>query len=150
MPEVIEKIEALMEYETAGDPMTGLKWTRKATEKIAKELRSFGISVGRTTVGNLLKKMDFSLKVNHKKKALGANKTPEARAQRDKQFRYIKALCKQFADKGYPIISVDSKKREMVGDFKNNGAAWRRKAFEVSDHDFRQYAEGGGHSPWRL
>jgi len=142
MPEVIEKIEALMEYETPGDPITGLKWTRKATEKIAKELRSFDISVGRTTVGKLLKKMDFSLKVNHKKKALGSNKTPEARAQRDKQFRYIKALCNQFADKGYPIISVDSKKREMVGDFKNNGAAWRRKAFEVSDHDFRQYAEG--------
>jgi hypothetical protein len=90
MPKVIEKIEALMEYETAGDPITGLKWTRKATEKIAKELGSFGISVGRTTVGKLLKKMDFSLKVNHKKKALGANKTPEARAQRDKQFRYIK------------------------------------------------------------
>lgn len=142
MPEVIEKIEELMEYETAGDPITGLKWTRKATEKIAKELRSFGIFVGRTTVGKLLKKMDFSLKVNHKKKALGANKTPEARSQRDKQFRYIKALCKQFADKGDPTISVDSKKREMVGDFKNNGAAWRRKAFEVSDHDFRQYAEG--------
>jgi len=142
MPEVIEKIEELMEYETAGDPITGLKWTRKATEKIAKELRSLDIFVGRTTVGKLLKKMDFSLKVNHKKKALGANKTPEARAQRDKQFRYIKALCKQFSDKGEPTISVDSKKREMVGDFKNNGAAWRRKAFEVSDHDFRQYAEG--------
>jgi hypothetical protein len=142
MPEVIEKIEELMEYETAGDPITGLKWTRKATEKISKELRSLGIFVGRTTVAKLLKKMDFSLKVNHKKKALGANKTPEARARRDSQFRYIKALWKQFADKGNPIISVDTKKREMVGDFKNNGAAWRRKAFEVSDHDFRQYAEG--------
>ena len=55
-----------MEYETAGDPMTGLKWTRKATGKIANELKSFGIYVGRTTVGDLLKKMDFSLKVNHK------------------------------------------------------------------------------------
>ncbi len=62
MPEVIEKIEELMEYETAGDPVTGLKWTRKATEKIAKELRSFDIFVGRTTVGELLKKMDFFVK----------------------------------------------------------------------------------------
>lgn len=142
MPAVIERIEALMEYETAGDPITGLKWTRKTTEKIANELESFGISVGRTTVGKLLKKMDFSLKVNHKKKALGANKTPEARAQRDKQFAYINALRSQFTDKGNPTISVDTKKKEMVGDFKNNGSSWRRKAFEVSDHDFRQYAEG--------
>ena len=64
MPEVIEKIEQLMEYETAGDPMTGLKWTRKTTGKIANELKSMGIYVGRSTVGDLLKKMDFSLKVN--------------------------------------------------------------------------------------
>ncbi len=142
MPEVIEKIEQLMEYETAGDPMTGLKWTRKTTGKIANELKSFGIYVGRTTVGDLLKKMDFSLKVNHKKKALVANKTPKARAQRDQQFEYIKTVRKQFADKGNPMLSVDSKKREMVGDFKNNGVSWRRKAFQVSDHDFRQYAEG--------
>ena len=142
MPEVIEKIEQLMEYETAGDPMTGLKWTRKTTAKIANELKALGLNVGRSTVGDLLKKMDFSLKVNHKNKALGANKTPKARAQRDQQFKYIKTVREQFADKGNPIASVDSKKREMVGDFKNNGAAWRRKAFEVSDHDFRQYAEG--------
>jgi len=142
MPEVIGKINKLMEYETAGDPMTGLKWTRKTTEKIAKELKSLGISVGRTTVGKLLKKMDFSLKVNHKKKALGANKTPEARAQRNQQFEYINRLRTQFAEEGNPIISADNKKKEMVGDFKNNGASWRKKAFEVSDHDFRQYAEG--------
>ena len=142
MPEVIGKINKLMEYETAGDPMTGLKWTRKTTEKIAKELKSLGISVGRTTVGKLLKKMDFSLKVNHKKKALGANKTPEARAQRNQQFEYINRLRTQFAEEGNPIISADNKKKEMVGDFKNNGASWRKKAFEVSDHDFRKYAEG--------
>ena len=122
--------------------MTGLKWTRKTTEKIANELKSLGICVGRTTVGDLLKKMDFSLKVNYKNKALGAKKTPEARTQRNQQFEYINTLRRQFADKGNPMVSVDSKKREMVGDFKNNGASWRRKAFQVGDHDFRQYAEG--------
>ena len=142
MPEVIKRIEALMEYETAGDPITGLKWTRKTTEKIANQLQSFGIAVGRTTVAKLLKKMDFSLKVNHKKRALGANKTPEARAHRDRQFEYLNAFRRQFTDQGDPIISVDTKKKEMVGDFKNNGSSWRRKAFEVSDHDFKQYAEG--------
>lgn len=142
MPEVIGKIKKLMEYETAGDPMSGLKWTRKTTEKIANELNSLGISVGRSTVGKLLKKMGFSLKVNHKKKAFGANKTPEGRAQRNQQFEYINRLRLQFAEEGNPTISADTKKKEMVGDFKNNGASWRKKAFEVSDHDFRQYAEG--------
>jgi hypothetical protein len=136
-------IEALMEYETAGDPMTGLKWTKKTTQKLAKELKTLGIKeVNRTSVGRLLKDLGYSLKVNHKKKALGGKNTPETRAQRNQQFEYINLLRSQFADEGNPIISVDSKKKEMVGDFKNNGSAWRKRAFEVSDHDFRQYAEG--------
>lgn len=136
-------IEELMEYETAGDPMTGLKWTRKTTQKVTRELKALGIKkVNRTTVSRLLKDLDYSLKVNHKKKALGANQTPEARARRDQQFKYISRIRTQFTDEGNPIISVDSKKKEMVGDFKNNGSAWRKKAFEVGDHDFRQYAEG--------
>lgn len=136
-------IETLMEYETAGDPMTGLKWTRKTTQRLTSELKTLGVkAVNRTSVGRLLKELGFSLKVNHKKKALGAKKTPEARAQRNQQFEYINAIRSQFVEEGNPIISADSKKREMVGDFKNNGAAWRQRAFEVSDHDYRQYAEG--------
>jgi len=136
-------IEELMEYETAGDPMTGLKWTRKTTQKVTHELKALGMKeVNRTSVGRLLKDLGYSLKVNHKKKALGTKKTPEARAQRDKQFKYISGIRAQFTDEGNPNISVDSKKKEMVGDFKNNGSAWRKKAFEVGDHDFRQYAEG--------
>ncbi|MCK4487413.1 MAG: ISAzo13 family transposase [Desulfobacterales bacterium] len=142
-PEIIAMIERLMEYETAGDPMTGLKWTRKTTQKLTNELNALGVKeVNRTTVGRLLKNLGYSLKVNHKKKALGANKTPEARAQRNQQFEYINRLRTEFADEGNPIIRVDAKKKQMVGDFKNNGASWRKKAFEVSDHDFRQYAEG--------
>lgn len=136
-------IEELMKHETAGDPITGLKWTRKTTQKLANELKALGIKeVNRTTVGRLLKQLDYSLKVNHKKKALGANKTSEARQQRNQQFEYLNRLRDQFVDEGDPNISVDTKKKEMVGDFKNNGASWRKKAFEVSDHDFRQYAEG--------
>ena len=132
-----------MEYETAGDPMTGLKWTRKTTQKVTHELKTLGIKeVNRTTVSRLLKDLDYSLKVNHKKKALGTNQTPEARAQRDQQFKYISRIRSQFTNEGNPSIRVDSKKKEMVGDFKNNGSAWRNKAFEVGDHDFRQYAEG--------
>ena len=105
-------IETLMEYETAGDPMSSLKWTRKTTQKLANELKALGIKeVNRTSVGRLLKDLGYSLKVNHKKKALGANKTPDARAQRDQQFKYISLLRSQFADEGSPIISVDSKKK---------------------------------------
>jgi len=66
------------------------------------------------------KKWIFSLKVNREKKALGANRTPEARAQRNQQFEYINCLRAHFAEEGDPSISVDSKKKEMVGDFKNN------------------------------
>jgi len=98
--------------------------------------------INRTSVGRLLKDLGYSLKVNHKKKALGTKKTPKARTQRDKQFKYISNIRTQFTEEGNSIISVDSKKKEMVGDFKNNGSAWRKKAFEVGDHDFRQYAEG--------
>jgi hypothetical protein len=136
-------IETLMEYETAGDPMTGLKWTRKTAWKLTNELKALGIKeVNRTSVGRLLKELGYSLKVNCKKKALGAKKTPEARVQRNQQFEYINQVRSQFVEEGNPTISADSKKKEMVGDFKNNGATWRKKAFEVGDHDFRQYAEG--------
>ena len=136
-------IETLMQYETAGDPMTGLKWTRKTAQKLTNELKALGVKeVNRTSVGRLLKEIGYSLKVNHKKKALGAKKTPEARAHRNQQFEYINAVRRQFVEEGNPTISADTKKKEMVGNFKNNGASWRKKAFEVSDHDFRQYAEG--------
>jgi len=68
-------IETLMEYETAGDPMTGLKWTRKTAQKLTNELEALGVKdVNRTSVGRLLKDLGYSLKVNHKKKALGAKK----------------------------------------------------------------------------
>jgi transposase len=98
-------IETLMEYETAGDPITGLKWTRKTTQKLAKELKALGIKeINRTSVGRLLKDLGYSLKVNHKKKALGAKNTPEARVQRNQQFEYINLLRAQFADEGNPII----------------------------------------------
>ena len=76
-------IEELMKYETAGDPMTALKWTRRTTEKIAEELRELGIDVSANTVGKLLKQMGFSLRVNHKRLSSGSG------PDRDEQFAYI-------------------------------------------------------------
>ena len=128
-----------MKHETAGDPMTGLKWTRKTTAKVAAELRSIGIKVSDRTVAKLLKKMDFSLRVNHKKLSRVTKVSPE---ERDAQFVHIADVREHFAATGQPLISVDTKKRELVGRFKNAGAAWNRKPVLVKDHDFRSESEG--------
>ncbi|MCP4751352.1 MAG: hypothetical protein GY866_10690, partial [Proteobacteria bacterium] len=94
-----------MKYETAGDPITGVKWTRKTTEKLAVELERLGIPVCPNTVGRLLKDIGFSLRVNHKKIASGGRK-PTVREQkdRDEQFGYIAGLRKAKTRKGVPIV----------------------------------------------
>ena len=125
-----------MEYETAGDPMTDLKWTRKTTEKIARELKKLAIDVSPKTVGRLLKTLQYSLKVNHKKIASGSS------PDRNAQFECIAAHRKRCEEQGTPAISVDTKKKELVGNFKNAGAAWNKEAVAVKDHDFR--SEGLG------
>lgn len=128
-----------MEYETAGDPMTGMKWTRKATEKVAAELlRSFGIGVGAKTVARLLKKIKFSLRVNHKK----VSNSNVSRVDRNQQFSNIADLRESCAKNGNPMISVDSKKKEKIGRFKNAGRAWGQTARKVNDHDFPSLAIG--------
>jgi len=130
-----------MEHDTAGDPMTGLKWTRKTTQKLADELARHGILVSAKTVGRLLKGMRFSLRVNLKTIESGI-KNPPAPKDRDRQFRYISRMRETFAKAGDPTISVDSKKRELVGNFKNGGKSWEREAVPVKDHDFPSDAEG--------
>lgn len=130
------RIQALMKYETAGDPMTGLKWTRKTTEKIAKELCSLGIRVGARKVADLLYQMRFSLRVNHKKRSNGSPR------ERDAQFTQIANLRERFAANNNPLISVDTKKKEMVGNFRNGGRTWQQEPIAVNDHDFRSLAIG--------
>src|SRR4030042_1370062 len=85
-PEIIERIHELMVYETAGDPMTGLKWTRKTTENITVELRKLDISVSPNTVAALLRDLGYSMRVNHKKIAGTGKGTAEERALRNDQF----------------------------------------------------------------
>lgn len=118
--------------------MTGLKWTRRTTAKVADELRLLGIEVSANTVARLLKTMGFSLRVNHKKKANGSPQN------RNAQFVHIGDLRQRFAASGKPIISVDAKKREQVGEFKNPGQSWEQKAVEVNDHDYRSLSSGIG------
>lgn len=138
---MIDKIALLLKNETAGDPIHGLKWTRKTTKKVAKELRKLHIRISAKTVGRLLKEMGFSLRVNHKKLESG-NKNAPPRKVRNRQFKYINRKRKEFVAAGNPIISVDTKKKEKVGNFKNPGSTWQEEPYVVNDHDFPNDAVG--------
>jgi hypothetical protein len=94
-PDVINAIEKIMKHDVAGDPISGLRWTRKTRLKVAQQLTQAGIPIGKTTVGVLLNKMYFSLRVNRKKLCPG-NQTPEKRRLRNRQFGYIRRLREQF------------------------------------------------------
>jgi hypothetical protein len=121
--------------------MHGIKWTRKTTRKVARELRRLNIRISAKTVGRLLKEMGFSLRVNHKTLESG-NKNPPPRRVRNRQFKYINQKRQEFASLGMPIISVDAKKKEKVGKFKNPGVSWQQKPHLVNDHDFPNDAVG--------
>ncbi|MFH1009498.1 MAG: ISAzo13 family transposase [Candidatus Latescibacterota bacterium] len=136
-PDVIEEVRNILEFDTAGDPITGRKWTRMTPEKVAGCLEeSLCIRVSATTVRRLLTKLDYSLKGNSK--SLSGGSHPD----RDKQFGIIQDFREQFSGTGDPIISVDAKKKELIGLFKNPGRVWCRAAKKVKDHDFRSEALG--------
>ena len=135
---MIARIEELMKHDVAGDPITGVKWTRRTTEKIADELGALGIHVCANTVARLLKELDYSLRVNHKRVARASG------LDRNEQFEYIAAQRTSFAGRDLPIVSIDTKKKELIGNFKNAGTAWHRTPELVSDHDFRSDATGIG------
>jgi len=134
---VIRAIEKLLEDDTAGDPMGGLKWTRKTTEKVSRELASAAIHVSPNTVARLLSDMGYALRVNHKKRA-----ARPSHPDRNRQFDYIAAKRRSFQRRGLPIISIDTKKKELIGRFKNPGAVWAQTPTPVNDHDFRSDAVG--------
>jgi Rhodopirellula transposase DDE domain len=125
-----------MQHDTAGDPITGLKWSRRTTRKIAEELTTLGIDVSKNTAARLLKKMDFKLRVNRKQ--IASTRSPD----RNQQFLYIKQQRERFTTLGLPVISVDAKKKELIGNFKNGGTKYDRKPIRVKNHDFRSEADG--------
>jgi hypothetical protein len=127
-----------MEHETAGDPTSHLKWARKSTRKMSQELNRENISASPRTTARLLKTMGFSLRSN--RKTVAGTQHPD----RSQQFDYIAQMKNQFASLGEPILSMDSKKKELIGNFANPGRAWGRQAEKVSDHDFRSTALGIG------
>ncbi len=131
---MIVEIEQLMNYEAAGDPMTGTRWMRTTPQKIAQILNSRGFTISRNTVAAMLLEMNFSLKAN--RKSIATHSSPD----RDQQFAIIRQLRESFEATGNPIISVDTKKKELVGLFANCGRVWTREALATNDHDFRSDA----------
>ena len=135
---IIDDLEIIMDENTAGDPMSFLRWSSKSTRKISDELKSLGHDVGPNTVARLLKERDYSLQVNVKSfEGLSVE-------ERDAQFQHINEEVKNFARDGNPVISVDTKKKELVGDFKNAGRTWTKSGEprKVNAYDFRSMAIG--------
>jgi transposase len=131
-PAVVKELERLVDPATRGDPMSPLRWTSKSTAKLAEELRQRGFAISARTVGRLLHEQDYSLQSNRKTRE-GA-----AHPDRDAQFQYISQQTQAFQQRGAPVISVDTKKKELVGDFKNGGREWQPKGTpeQVRTHDF--------------
>jgi hypothetical protein len=137
-PELRRELVRIMEETTAGDPMSLLKWTSKSTRAIAEQLSGLGHPMSSVTVGRCLHDMDYSLQANVKE--LEGPQHPD----RDAQFRYINARVKSFLRSHDPVISVDTKKKELVGAFRNAGRTWRLKGQpeKVMVHDFPSRSEG--------
>ena len=131
-PELAKELEQLIEPATRGDPTSPWRWSSKSVRKLSKELGKKGFTISPQTVGELLKQQDYSLQSNRKSKE-GAN-----HPDRDAQFQHIASQVRLFQERGQPAISVDAKKKEAVGDFKNGGQEWHRKGQPeiVRMHDF--------------
>jgi transposase len=132
-PELLSALEALLEPATRGDPESPLRWTCKSTRRLAEELTRQDHRVSPRTVAALLHEAGYSLQANRKTREGGTH------PDRNAQFEYINSLVRRFQRRGQPAISVDAKKKELLGDFKNSGREWRPQGSpeEVRVHDFK-------------
>jgi len=137
-PEVSRRLRRILDETTAGNPMSLLKWTGKSTRTMAAELSRQGHPVSAMTVCRCLWAMEYSLQGNVK--SLEGKQHPD----RNEQFQYINRQGKSFQQSGDPVISVDTKKKEQIGAFRNPGRTWRRaeEAEQVLTHDFPSLAQG--------
>lgn len=125
-----------MEHDTAGNPMTMQRWSRKSLRRVSHELCAHNIAISANTTRRLLKDQHYSLRSNRKE--IAETQHPD----RDLQFQIIRRQAVLFELEGRPQISVDTKRKELIGNFKNNGRIWRRKEDKVNTHDFRSSAVG--------
>jgi transposase len=132
-PRLSSVLEELVEPATRGDPMQPLRWTTKSTRKLAEALGAKGIKVSHRVVAEVLRQLDYSLQANAKSLEEGSD-----HEDRDAQFEHINKEVRQFMERGEPVISVDTKKKELVGRYKNGGREWHRQgaAPKVKVHDF--------------
>ena len=131
-PRLLDALERLIEPDTRGDPETPLRWTCKSTRTLAEQLRRQKHPVSHMKVAQLLHAEEYSLQGNRK------TEEGDDHPDRDAQFRHISALAKRTLAKGAPVISVDTKKKELVGNYTNGGRQWRpvKKPIKVQGHDF--------------
>ena len=131
-PKVIDDLELLITPYTRGDPMRPLRWTSKSTYKLARELKAKGHNISVRSVANLLRAQGYSLQSNRKR--YEGKQHPD----RDGQFKYINRMALEFQQRGLPVISVDTKKKELIGLYKNDGKEWLPKGdpTEVNAYDF--------------
>jgi hypothetical protein len=135
-------LDALVDPESRGDPMSALRWTTKSTVKLADELTAQGHRVGPGTVARMLKDHDYSLQGNAK--TLEGTGHPD----RDAQFRYLNDQVSAFLASGSPVISVDTKKKELVGDYKNGGREYQPSGEPVKVNTYDFIGEGGKAVPY--
>jgi hypothetical protein len=132
-PGLENALDALVEPTSRGDPMSPLRWTCMSVRRLAAELQRHGFQIGRQKIADLLHEMGYSLQANRK------TREGTDHPDRDAQFEYINRHVKAFQHRGQPVISVDTKKKELVGDFRNVGREWRPQGqpLEVRTHDFQ-------------
>ena len=137
-PELLDVLDALIEPGTRGDPESPLRWTTKSTRHLAGEVTEQGHPVSHSVVANILRSQGYSLQGT--RKSLEGRQHPD----RDAQFRYLNTLAGQFLASGEPVISVDTKKKELVGRFSQAGAEWHPQGepVEVSTYNFPDQADG--------
>ena len=129
---LLADLDRLLDPATRGDPMSPLRWTSKSTPKLAAELQAQGHAVSQATVWRALNELDYSMQSNRK------TREGTGHADRNAQFEFINQSAKDFLNRGLPVISVDTKKKELVGPYKNGGREWEKKGKprEVNVHDF--------------
>ncbi len=132
-PAAIQSLQQLVNEETAGNPMGGRKWVYHSLRYMRDIMQQQGVRLSHETIRQWLKQQQYSLKTNRKSLS-------KLVPHRDAQFRYIRRVKQLFVRAGHPIISVDSKKKELIGNFKNPGQRWSQQDERVNSHDFAKDA----------
>jgi transposase len=137
-PDIIKELDLMIDPFTRGDPESPLRWTCKSTYNLANALQIKGYKISQKSVHTLLQEMGYSMQANRKK--MEGKQNPD----RDAQFQFINNKVKAFQNQGYPVISVDAKKKENIGQYKNTGREWEKKGQPtvVNTYDFPDKEKG--------